>query len=101
MDLELRMENALKSRDRLLELLNRNDKVADLLAVEKELKRLTEEIELLKGELRFLKDQIVYSPIQVTFNGPDLEAEPRQRSRSHFTWINSIGVENVLDEFLY
>lgn len=99
LDIEIRLDNAVKSRERLLELLQRADKVADLLAVEKELKRLTEEIERFKGQLRFFKDQVAYSTISVTFNGPPSADRPQERIYSRFSWINQIGVDYVLQQF--
>jgi len=98
-DIEIRLDNAVKSRDRLLELLQRADKVADLLAVEKELKRLTEEIERFKGQLRFFRDQVAFSTIAVTFNGPPSANRPQERIYSRFSWINQIGVDHVLQQF--
>ncbi len=99
LDLEIRLDNAMKSRDRLLKLLEQADKVADLLEVEKELKRLCEEIERMKGEMRYLADQASYSTIQITFNGPTPSQRPQGRVYSRFSWINLIGVDYVLKNF--
>jgi len=99
LDLEIRLDNAVKSRERLLELLQKADKVADLLAVEKELKRLTEEIERFKGQLRYFRDQVAFSTISVTFNGPPSANRPQERVYSRFSWINQIGVDYVLQQF--
>lgn len=99
LDLEIRLDNAMKSRERLLKLLEKADKVTDLLEVEKELKRLSEEIERMKGELRYLSDQVAFSTVQVTFNGPSPSPQQRGRVCSRFPWINQIGVDYVLNNF--
>jgi hypothetical protein len=98
-DLEIRLDNAEKSRDRLLDILKRADKVTDLIEIERELKRLSGEIEGLKGQLRYMKDQIAFSTLTVTFNGPAPMSQPRSRVYNRFDWINRIGVKYVLDRF--
>lgn len=99
-DIELRMETAEKSRQRLLDLLKSATKMEEILQIENEVRRLTTEIEAMKGELRFLKDQVAFSTLAVTFysNAPPPNAGPT-RTRSRFEWINQVGIENVLYNF--
>jgi len=101
MDLQLRIEVAETSRKRLLALLEEADKTEDLLKIENEIRRLTEEIERLKGELRTVADQVVYSTIAVDLTAKAAEAKPaRPRGgRSYFAWINQIGAEHVIRTF--
>lgn len=99
-DIELRLETAEKSRQRLLDLLKSANKMEEILQIENEVRRLTTEIEGMKGELRFLKDQVSFSTLAVTFysNAPPPNQGPT-RTRSRFEWINQVGVESVLYNF--
>ncbi len=99
-DLGIRLDNARKSRERLLEVLKRADKVEDILKVEAELRRLTEEIERMEGRKKLLADQVAMSTLSATFQAVT-EAPARKRSRqpSRFDWINRIGAERVMEEF--
>lgn len=64
-DVELRLENMYKSRERYLELLKQAEDVETTLKVEKELERLLYEIESLKGRLNTLKNMVNYSTITI------------------------------------
>ncbi len=64
-DVEIRLENAMKSRDRYLELLAKAENVETTLLVEKELERLNGEIESMKGRLKRLKHLSDYSTITI------------------------------------
>lgn len=66
-DMDIRLENAKKSRKRYLELLNKADKVSDILEIERELERLNTQIEQLKGQLNSYDKQIQYSSVSVRF----------------------------------
>jgi len=69
-DLRIRLANAEEVRKRLVALLERADKVEDALKVERELERVTETIELLKGKIRALENQVDYSTLTVHLNSP-------------------------------
>jgi hypothetical protein len=99
-DIELRLETAERSRQRLLDLLKTATKMEEILQIEAQVRRLTEEIEGMKGELRFLRDQVAFSTLAVTFysNAPPPTPGPT-RTRSRFEWINKVGIENVLFQF--
>jgi hypothetical protein len=99
-DLELRLQTADEARKRLLKLLETATVMADILAIEAQLRRLTDEIEGMKGELRNLGDQIAFSTLTVNFyaDAPSPTPYPR-RVRSRFPWINSVGIERVLANF--
>ena len=99
-DLGIRLDNARRSRERLLALLERAEAVEDLLKIEQELRRLTTEIERMEGELKLLDDQVAMSTVSVTFQpvaAPRTPDGPQKRSR--FTWINMTGAEYVLRWF--
>ncbi len=67
-DVELRLENARKARDRYLELLKQAENVQAALLVEKELERLNGEIELLEGKANKLKHLSDMATIAVDLN---------------------------------
>ncbi len=89
-ELELRLDTARKSHARLSALLEKAEKVEDLLKIEAELRRLTEEIEVMQGQLRLLMDQVTMSTLTVMLYraGPP----PQQaRTQSPFSWVNAVG----------
>ncbi|GAB4141290.1 MAG: hypothetical protein Fur0037_08060 [Planctomycetota bacterium] len=99
LDLGIRIENARKGRERLLALLEKAAKVEDMLAIEEQLRRLTEEIERMEGEIKYLADRVAMATIEAEFRGAG-PAEPASRRRpSRFSWINDAGIENLLEVF--
>ena len=99
-DLGIRLDNARKSRDRLLEVLQKADKIEDILKVEAELRRLTEEIERMEGRKKFLADQVALSTLSATFQAlADAPVKKGARQPSRFPWINRIGAERVVEDF--
>jgi hypothetical protein len=66
-DLGARMTNARRLEDRLVTLLaTRTGKLEDVLAVERELARVREQIERFEGRLRFLRTRVATSTLSVT-----------------------------------
>lgn len=70
LDLRLRLKNAEAFRDRLQEMLASCKNVEEALAVEKELQRVTETIELLKGKIQYIESNVAYSTLTVKVNSP-------------------------------
>ena len=66
-DLQIRLDNALKSRKRYLELLDKAQSVKEALLVEKELERLNGDIDRFKGQIASLDNNIAYSSLRITF----------------------------------
>ncbi len=64
-DFQIRLENATKARERYLELLARAETVEAALKIEKELERLTGEIDVMKGKLERMKHMSDYSTITI------------------------------------
>ncbi len=64
-DLQSRIRNLEAHERRLLALMERASRVADLLAIERELSRVRNEIETLTGRLRFLENRVELATIQV------------------------------------
>lgn len=99
-DLTIRLENADKSRLRLLKLLEKATKIEDMIKIEDSLRRLTGEIERMKGQLKLMNDQISFSTVTVSFrqNAPKAKVKKAQR-HSRFYWINRIGIREDLGRY--
>jgi hypothetical protein len=70
-DVSARVTNARRMEERLVNLLaTRTGKLEDVLAVERELARVREEIERYEGRLRFLRTQVAMSTLAVTVSEP-------------------------------
>jgi hypothetical protein len=70
-DINARVANAKRLEERLVNLLaTRTGKLEDVLAVERELARVREEIERSEGRLRYLKTRAVISTLSVTVHEP-------------------------------
>jgi hypothetical protein len=90
-DLEIRLKNAEAVRERLQALLAKAAKIEDALAVERELERITQTIEQMKGRLRLLGELIAFSTITVNF-----QARPQDQVGSEvrlpFDWLRELGL---------
>lgn len=70
-DVSARVTNSQRLEDRLVSLLaTRTGKLEDVLAVERELARVREEIERYTGRLRYLRNRIAISTLTVTVHEP-------------------------------
>jgi hypothetical protein len=65
-DLNIRIDNARRLQTRLKELLTQTQDVGKVLEVEKELARVTEQLERLEGQMRLLSQQTTYATLTVT-----------------------------------
>jgi len=94
-DLKTRLENARAMRDRLEELLAQAKNVEEALAVEKELARITADIETMEGKLKRLRELIAFSTITVRFEarGGDTVSD---EVRLPFPWLDELGLSNLL-----
>ncbi|HSO40383.1 MAG TPA: DUF4349 domain-containing protein [Labilithrix sp.] len=93
-DTEIRIKNARAMQVRLKALLEKAP-VKEALEIEKELRRVTDEIELLEGKLKLLKDKIAYSTITVVFE-PRGSTIQSTRIRLPFPWLTSLGLPALL-----
>ncbi|HJU84433.1 MAG TPA: DUF4349 domain-containing protein [Holophagaceae bacterium] len=76
-DLQARLKVKQETARRLAELLrNRTAKLADVLAAEKELARVTEEIESLEGQRRYYDHQVAFCTLEVKLFEPQALVEP-------------------------
>ena len=95
-DLQLRLKNAEALRDRFEGILKEAKTVKDALEVEKELARVCEEIERIKGQLTVLDKQVAFSTIQVQFERMAEKRVEVQLPELPFPWLDRLGVESVM-----
>ncbi|MHC4623059.1 MAG: DUF4349 domain-containing protein [Planctomycetota bacterium] len=88
-DLNIRLQNAEQLRQRLLKLFERADKVEDALRIERELARVTETIELLKGKIAYLKNSVAFCTLTVHFNSPVPQEDIS--IKTPFRWVHALG----------
>lgn len=93
-DTEIRMKNARAMQVRLKVLLDKAN-VKEALEIEKEMRRVTEEIELLEGKLKLLKDKIAYSTITVSFEARGSTIQTT-RIKLPFPWLTQLGLPALL-----
>jgi len=93
-DTEIRIKNGRAMQARLKILLDKAN-VKEALEIEKEMKRVTEELELLEGKLKLLKDKTAYSTITVAFEprGSTIQAT---RIKLPFPWLQQLGLPTLL-----
>ena len=87
--------NAEAVRKRLTELLAGATKTEEALAVERELARVTEDIEQMKAQLKLFGELVAYSTITVRFEAPQAENLDR-RFKLPFPWLEELGLSNLL-----
>lgn len=90
LDLGIRLENARKTRDRLVDHLARSQKIADTLKIEAELSRVSETIEEIEGRVRFMRSQIAMSTITVSWIG-QTSVQTNPSLGVPFRWIDELG----------
>ena len=95
-DLEIRLKNAEAVRQRLEALLAKAGKIEDALAVERELERVTQMIEQMKGRMRLFGELIAFSTITVNFR-----AKPRDQMSSEvrlpFDWLDELNLPPLMN----
>jgi len=101
-DITARVTNAKRLEERLVNLLaTRTGKLEDVLAVERELARVREEIERYEGRLRFLGARVATSTLTITVHepAPILGNSPGQNpiaAALHRAWKNFVGLVAAL-----
>ena len=94
-DLQARLKNAYAIRDKLTDLLSRAA-VKDALDIEKELGRVTEDIERMEGKLKLLRDQIAFSTVTVTFAPIAAQQVHDSSLLAPFPWLQQLGLQSLL-----
>ncbi len=92
-DLKIRLENLMKTRERLLALLDKVKDFKNILSIEREISSLTERIELIKGQLKALQEDVAFSRIQIYFREKQPNYVPVQKLTGPFRWINMLGID--------
>ena len=95
-DLQARLKNAYSIRDRLADLLSRAA-VKEALDIERELGRVTEDIERMEGRMKLLRDQIAFSTITVTFTALAAQTVKDTTLLAPFPWLQDLGLGMLLD----
>lgn len=94
-DLQSRLKAKKTMEKRLLQLMEEAKSTEDLLQVSKELSRVQEEMEQLKGRIKYLEDQTAFSTVTVhaTQISPlgQHEGEPELMDQIHTAFLQSIG----------
>jgi len=84
-DIEARLNNRKQVEKRFQEILQQAKSVKDILEVENEIRKIREEIDAAEGRLKYLRDQVSFSTINLTYYEKlDYEAAPK---RSYFTKV--------------
>lgn len=103
-DLEARLKNAESEEERLLAILDKATEVSDILMVEKELMRVRETIEGLKGQLQYLERRVAYSVISVYLEQAarapvisDVRAEEVTTTRATIKWTTDVPSTSLVE----
>ncbi len=95
-DIQARLKNAYNMRDRLADLLSKAP-AKEALDIEKELGRVTEDIERMEGRLKLLRDQIAFSTITVTFTPLAPQTVHDSSLLAPFPWLQELGLGSLLN----
>jgi hypothetical protein len=95
-DLQLRLKNATAIIERLQAMLAKAENVKDTLEIEKELNRVREEIERMKGRIALLDKLVALSTIEVAFVQAQEHVVTRSLPEIPFPWVNDLSIESVL-----
>ena len=95
LDLEIRIKNSESVRKRLIALLEKVKDVKEALSVERELARVTGEIERMKGRLKYLKDQVAFSTLTVTLQRTMPVHVAVRSPHFPFPWIHEMGIDDL------
>lgn len=94
-DVEARIRNKTREEERLLKLLeDRPGKLEDVIAIERELSRVREELERMQGRMRVLADQTALTTVQLTvteIRGYEPPQAPTLATRVRRTFESSLG----------
>jgi hypothetical protein len=94
-DMESRLRNAKAMRDRLQDLLQKAN-VKEAIEIQAQLGKVTEEIEVLEGQLKLMRDKIAYSSIAVNFAARGQGALQDMPLRLPFPWLQQLGLPRLM-----
>lgn len=87
-DLEARLANRRIHEERLLAMLSKTESVEDLLAVERELARIREDIEVIEGRLRYLGEKVDLATVTISLS--------QQPGATEVPGIKPVGISETL-----
>lgn len=97
-DVAIRIRNLEVTRQRVEALLAQASNVEQALAVQRELERITTELEALRGRQRYLADRISLSTITFLFQPMPRESiEQPEIFRLPFQWLEQLGLPSLLE----
>lgn len=97
-DIETRIRTLDAMKQRFEALLARAATIEEALSVQRELERITVQLESLRGQLRLLGNRIAYSTITIRFQVLEHERliDPNRPQLLPFQWVQSLGLANLL-----
>jgi hypothetical protein len=95
-DIDARLRNSRAVRDRLEQLLQKAVKVDESVVIERELARVTQEIEQMEGRIKYLKDRAAFSTVTVSFE-PRRQESVSPAFHLPVPWLNEIGLARLLN----
>ncbi|MFO0679642.1 MAG: DUF4349 domain-containing protein [Polyangiaceae bacterium] len=95
-DLEARARNARVTRDRLEELLKKAA-VKEAIEIQRELAKVTEELERLEGQMKLLRSKFAYATLTVSFSARAVTGPARTQIQLPFPWLSELGLGRLLD----
>lgn len=96
-DLEIQLQNQLALRQRFEKLLEKANKVEEALQIEKELGRITGEIERIKGRLKLLTDLAQFSTITVSFQARVSQSVQQGPFVLPLPWLDNLGLNRLMN----
>ncbi len=100
MDIEARLSNKKEYLKKYKEILTKAKTITDILAIEENIRILQEEIESKEGRLKYLKDQIAFSTLNITlFKNKEFVYKPKEQDKFSERVKNSLnnGWTSVVD----
>lgn len=105
-DAEVRLANLKATRQRLQDFLAKAGNLNDMLTLERELERVTMDVDRIEGRMRFLREHVAFSTLTVslvartkstgaTVAGLHAPVSPRVM-QLRAQWLDSMGVPNLL-----
>ena len=97
-DVAIRIRNLEVTRQRVEALLAQATTVDQALSIQRELERITMELEAMRGRQRFLADRVAFSTITFVFQPRPREAlEQPEIFQLPFGWLEQLGLSSLLE----
>ncbi|MGE0324656.1 MAG: DUF4349 domain-containing protein [Polyangiaceae bacterium] len=94
-DLQTRLKNMKAVRDRFQQLLTKANTVEDSLKIERELERVTTQIEVMEGRLKLMRELIAFSTITLRLE-PQSSEHVAPKVNLPFDWLRKLGLPSLL-----